>query len=943
MKFNRTLFPFLALWPVFAAVSASADVPDQTQGVLRISGQEFIAGSLADSSRNDTVAWQHPDFAAPFEFPTDKLLGLSFPVPDDVRAAEGTHCFELVGGDRLYGTIVGIDQGSIKLQGKEWGSITIDRLAVRRVYQWLGGDSVRFIGPGKLANWTVQDDDPDRKKVDGKEGEADDDSDPALGWSDRGGELQTGNSLTSIYRDVGLSRRTRVDIELAWDVEPQFALAFGVFETKPMPSAAKAFRLEVWDGELVAVWESEASADVVSLGSITSMQKQVTLSIEIDQQTHDAEIRSEQGEVIGRLSFDAPANFPPRPGIWMQSLGGAVTLRSLRVIQVASTRPSSSATQNDRSLDQAFLKDDESVSGTWTSVSEEGWLFVETESEYLLDPESVRQVDLGQPSDDPTEHEPDTEAGQLDKLVPEKPDSAVVLVTHAGIRLTGRLLSVSEGRVRFKPNIFEEPMGVPVSKIRSLGFSGLDMARPAIVPGTCRLQSSATKVHGKLVAAETPDSITPIRFMPSNGSAANMLPSFAGSLVYREPPIESPAKPKVRQVRVQPVRPLGAFLGVVQRTFGNNGAKSSTSPRAIHLRTGEIVPGSILTFDAVGVTISSTATSQSRLRHDQLLAVQMEAGQSLPEIDERRLQRLLTVPRVSKKNPPTHLIVARNGDVMRGRIKRIDRDTIEVESRLETVQLERSVVSIILWLHSDADEAMDGQKTKGFQVRANLRNGNRMSFVPVRMNDETLVGTSEYLGQCEVNFRDLDSLLIGDAISESTSDEPFAAWRLSDAPEPILLDDAGGSSPGVSSPLVGTKAPDFVLDQLDGRTFQLSNERGKVVVLDFWATWCGPCLQAMPQIDEAVSEFSSDDVVLVAVNLQEAAGPIRQTLKRLELDPTVALDIDGVAASRYQADAIPQTVVIDREGTITHLFVGGGPKLGDQLKEAIKSTIEKKP
>ena len=112
-------------------------------------------------------------------------------------------------------------------------------------------------------------------------------------------------------------------------------------------------------------------------------------------------------------------------------------------------------------------------------------------------------------------------------------------------------------------------------------------------------------------------------------------------------------------------------------------------------------------------------------------------------------------------------------------------------------------------------------------------------------------------------------------------------------------------------------------------------------MLDFWATWCGPCLQAMPVIDEVVSQFDQDAVMLVAVNQQETAEPIRKTLDRLNINPQVALDIDGVAAARYQANAIPQTVVIDREGKITRLFIGGGPKFAEQLRKAIEVTATK--
>ncbi|WP_390174041.1 TlpA family protein disulfide reductase [Rhodopirellula sallentina] len=212
-----------------------------------------------------------------------------------------------------------------------------------------------------------------------------------------------------------------------------------------------------------------------------------------------------------------------------------------------------------------------------------------------------------------------------------------------------------------------------------------------------------------------------------------------------------------------------------------------------------------------------------------------------------------------------------------------------------------------------------------------------------RLRDSILSGKHPLLGKTQLKLGDVNELLIGIDIRENEPEQPYSLWSLKDAPEPIIPDPGGGTNAGASSSLVGKQAPEFELDLLEGGHFSLADQRGQVVVLDFWATWCGPCLQAMPMIEGVVSDFEGDDVRLVAVNLQESSDTIRETLERLKISPDVVLDIDGVAAARYQANAIPQTVVIDRAGVIRRLYVGGGPKLGEQLREAITDALGETP
>ncbi|QNN21395.1 DUF2092 domain-containing protein [Planctomycetales bacterium ZRK34] len=132
--------------------------------------------------------------------------------------------------------------------------------------------------------------------------------------------------------------------------------------------------------------------------------------------------------------------------------------------------------------------------------------------------------------------------------------------------------------------------------------------------------------------------------------------------------------------------------------------------------------------------------------------------------------------------------------------------------------------------------------------------------------------------------------------------------------------------------LVGAAAPDFTLATLDGAQRTLSDHKGKdIVVLDFWATWCGPCVRAMPIIESVVTDYKGKNVVLYAVNLREDKPKIEKFLKARKLDVNVLMDTDGSIADKYQVKGIPQTVIIDRDGTVQVVHVGLLPDLKAQL------------
>ena len=124
-------------------------------------------------------------------------------------------------------------------------------------------------------------------------------------------------------------------------------------------------------------------------------------------------------------------------------------------------------------------------------------------------------------------------------------------------------------------------------------------------------------------------------------------------------------------------------------------------------------------------------------------------------------------------------------------------------------------------------------------------------------------------------------------------------------------------------PLEAQQAPGFSLPLLAGGTMELSAHLGTdVVVLDFWATWCGPCRATLPEIAGLHAEYEGRGVQVYAVNIMEEPEMVRDFLGRLGLELPVTLDSYNEVAMLYQASYIPQTVLIGRDGIVARVHVG---------------------
>jgi peroxiredoxin len=137
----------------------------------------------------------------------------------------------------------------------------------------------------------------------------------------------------------------------------------------------------------------------------------------------------------------------------------------------------------------------------------------------------------------------------------------------------------------------------------------------------------------------------------------------------------------------------------------------------------------------------------------------------------------------------------------------------------------------------------------------------------------------------------------------------------------------------------GDAAPDFSAPGIAGGKVSLASYRGKVVFLDFWASWCGPCAQSLPAIDALAKEFPATDFQVVAVNVDRQPSAAKAFLKKRPVGYPVAQDPRGAIPATFDVQSMPTSFLIDRNGVVQHVHRGFRPSDVDELRAQIQKLV----
>jgi cytochrome c biogenesis protein CcmG/thiol:disulfide interchange protein DsbE len=139
---------------------------------------------------------------------------------------------------------------------------------------------------------------------------------------------------------------------------------------------------------------------------------------------------------------------------------------------------------------------------------------------------------------------------------------------------------------------------------------------------------------------------------------------------------------------------------------------------------------------------------------------------------------------------------------------------------------------------------------------------------------------------------------------------------------------------------VSDAAPDFRLASLESGPVALSDYRGKVVLVNFWATWCPPCVEETPGLEKFAEQMRDQDVTVIGVSVDEDLSALRKFVAQYHLSYPIALDPDRVTANRYGTFKFPETYILDRDGRVAEKIIGATDWQDPRMVSFVQSLVQ---
>jgi thiol-disulfide isomerase/thioredoxin len=153
---------------------------------------------------------------------------------------------------------------------------------------------------------------------------------------------------------------------------------------------------------------------------------------------------------------------------------------------------------------------------------------------------------------------------------------------------------------------------------------------------------------------------------------------------------------------------------------------------------------------------------------------------------------------------------------------------------------------------------------------------------------------------------------------------------------------AGALQAGELKPYDGMPLPDFTLTDMAGKAHKLSGHHGKVVMVNFWATYCGPCIREMPSMARLKERLAGRPFEILAINMAEEKADVAAFMRRhgIEVNFPILLDNEGMVIEQWMVSAVPTTFIVDPQGKIRYALYGGLEWDSDEVVGTITSLLQ---
>lgn len=140
----------------------------------------------------------------------------------------------------------------------------------------------------------------------------------------------------------------------------------------------------------------------------------------------------------------------------------------------------------------------------------------------------------------------------------------------------------------------------------------------------------------------------------------------------------------------------------------------------------------------------------------------------------------------------------------------------------------------------------------------------------------------------------------------------------------------------------GEIAPDFTLEDIEGREVTLSSFRGKVVLVEFWATWCAPCRESMPALENLYRKYRGKGLVVLGIAVKDLKEKVKELTADKGITYTGMMD-DEVVSRLFRVREIPALFMLDKKGVVRHILTGYRPSVDDEIAERVEALLAEEP